>query len=110
MRWSGVFSPRSKERISVAKVNGRRYSAKFKFQIVVEALQREGSEAEVARAYGVHPVTLSRWKKEFMEKGAEVFGGSGEVQEYERRISDLERMVGQKEVEIALLKNFLKGR
>jgi len=47
-----------------------------------------------------------RWKKQFMEKGLEVFGGSEEVKEYEERIGQLERMVGQKEVEIALLKNF----
>lgn len=94
----------------MAKEKGKRYSAKFKFQLVVEVLQRVGSDAEVARAYGVHPVTLSKWKKEFLEKGAEVFGGSQEVAEYEKRVSDLERMVGQKEVEIALLKNFLSGR
>lgn len=86
---------------------GKRYSPKFKFQVVLEALKEERPDAEVARAYEVHPVTVSRWKKEFLEKGPEVFGGREEVQEYERRISQLERMVGQKEVEIALLKNFL---
>jgi transposase len=94
----------------MAKKNGKRYSAKFKFQLVLEALQHEGADAEVARAYGVHPVTLSKWKKEFLEKGAEVFGRSEEVAEYEKRMGDLERSVGQKEVEIALLKNFLNGR
>jgi transposase len=94
----------------MAKKNGKRYSAKFKFQLVLEVLQREGADAEVARVYGVHPVTLSKWKKEFLEKGAEVFGSSEEVTEYEKRVGDLERIVGQKEVEIALLKNFLNGR
>lgn len=55
---------------------------------------------EVARAYDVHPVTVSRWKRAFLERGPEVFGGS------EEWIGQLERMVGQKGVEIALLKNF----
>ena len=41
-----------------------------------------------------------------MEYGAEVFGGSEEVKTYEARISQLERMLGQKEVELALLRNF----
>jgi hypothetical protein len=36
-----------------------------------------------------------------------LFAQNGTVAEYERRIADLERLLGQKEVEIALLKNFL---
>jgi transposase-like protein len=32
-----------------------------------------------ARAYGVHPVTLANWKRHFLERGAEVFGGKEEV-------------------------------
>jgi len=68
---------------------GKRYSPKFKFNVVLEALKSpEKSDAAVARAFEVHPATLSRWKKEFQEKGAEVFGGSEEVQEYEERIVD----------------------
>lgn len=94
----------------MGKKNGKRYTSKFKFQLVLEALQREGAGAEIARACGVHPVTLSKWKKEFREKGAGVFGGSEEVQQYEKRVAGLERMVGQKEVGIALLTNFLKRR
>lgn len=85
---------------------GKRYSPKFKFNVVLEVLTSEKSDAEVARAYEVHPVTVSRWKGEFLERGPEVFGGSEEVKEYEQRIGQLERMVGQKEVEIALLRNF----
>ena len=83
------------------------YSAEFKFQVVVEALTSDRSDAEIARAYKVHPVTLSNWKKQFKENGAKVFGGDNEIKSKEKRIAKLERMVGQKEVEIALLKNFL---
>ena len=35
------------------------------------------------------------------------FAQDGTVAEYERRIADLEQLLGKKEVEIALLKNFL---
>ena len=38
-----------------------------------------------------------------------MFGGKEEVKAYEKRIAELERMLGQKEVESALLKNFLRG-
>ena len=41
-----------------------------------------------------------------LEKGAEVFGGGEEVRASEQKISKLERMLGQKEVEVTLLKIF----
>ena len=85
----------------------RRYTAKFKFQVVLEVLRKQKELGQVARAYGVHPITLGLWKKEFLEHGPELFGGGEAVREYEQRVRDLERLLGQKEVEIALLKNFL---
>ncbi len=59
--------------------------------------------------YGVHAITITHWKRQFLEKGPEVFGQQGTVHEYEKKIQELERLIGHKEVEIALLKNFLAG-
>lgn len=42
-----------------------------------------------------------------MEKGPELFFQKTMVKEYERKIAQLERIIGQKEIENALLKNFL---
>jgi transposase len=42
-----------------------------------------------------------------LDKGPEIFSQDGVVAEYEQRIAQLERLLGKKEVEIALLKNFL---
>ena len=42
-----------------------------------------------------------------MEKGPEIFSRDGVVSEYERQLRELEQLLGKKEVEIALLKNFL---
>ena len=85
----------------------RTYSSEFKLQVVLEALQSDGTDAEVARAYDVHPATLSGWKTKLKKNGSKAFGGSDELKEKKEKIAKLERMVGQKEVEIALLKNFL---
>ena len=52
----------------MAKKDGRRYTAKFKFQVVLEALRSQKPDAEGARAYQVHPITLPKWKKEFLEE------------------------------------------
>lgn len=85
------------------------YTPKFKFQLVLEILQGERSEVELGRIYGVHHTTLSKWKRQFLDHGAEVFSGDEEVKRYEKRLAELERIIGQKEIELALLKNFMGG-
>ena len=55
-------------------------------------------------------MTFSNWKRQFLERGAAIFGGNQENKQYERRIAELERVLGQKEVELALLKGFLGAR
>jgi len=83
------------------------YSPKVKSQVVLEALTGEKTPGQIAKQYGIHPNSVGLWKKEFLERGAELFSEDGTVHEYERRIRQLEQLVGKKEVEIALLKNFL---
>ncbi len=85
----------------------RPYSPKLKFQVVLEALTGEKTPAQIAKAYGIHPNTVGLWKKAFLERGPELFAREEAVKEYERRIAELEQLLGKKEVEIALLKNFL---
>jgi len=75
--------------------------------VVTELLAGDKRSAEVAKAYGVHPNTVNTWKQTFLEKGPEGFAQDSLVAEYERRIAELERLIGKKEVEIALFTNFL---
>lgn len=42
-----------------------------------------------------------------MENGPSIFDTDSKTADYESRISELEQLLGKKEVEIALLKNFL---
>ena len=85
----------------------KRYSPKLKFRLVLEVLTGDKTVGQVARAYGIHPNSVSAWKRTFLEKGPDIFAPNGTVAQYERRIAELERLIGQKEVEVALLKNFL---
>jgi transposase-like protein len=92
-------------------VRGGRYDkailAKFKFQVVRGLLSGDKSAAQVAKAYGIHPNTARNWKKTFLEKGSDIFAEDSVVAQYERRIAELEQLVGKKEVQIALLEGFL---
>jgi len=85
----------------------KRYSPKLKFQVVKEFLTTNKSAGQLGRIYGMHPNTISGWVRIFNEQGAEIFSKDSTVSQYEKRIAELEQLLGRKEVEIALLKNFL---
>lgn len=91
----------------MSKSKRKTYSATFKFQLVLESYSNEQSDTELARKHGVHPVTLSNWKKEFQQKGPMIFDSKKHNQQQAKKLQRMERLLGQKEVEIALLKNFL---
>jgi transposase len=85
----------------------RRHSSQTKFKVVLELLKGHRSLAQIARSHRVHPNTVLNWKETLLEHGAVAFETSSSCSEFERRIADLERLLGKKEIEIALLKNFL---
>jgi len=85
------------------------YSAGFKSKVVLEVLQEASTVNEIAAKYSISPVTISRWKGEFMERAAEVFKkgpstAEKELKEKEERIARLERKVGQLNYEVDWLK------
>ena len=86
---------------------GRRYTAKLKFQVVLEALKGEKTPGQIAKAYRVHANSIGIWRHWFLERGASVFERGEAASDSERRVAELEQLLGKKEVEIALLKNFL---
>ena len=47
----------------------KRFSANFKFQVVLELLSGEKSTAQVAKAYGIHPNTAGAWKNRLSGEG-----------------------------------------
>jgi len=86
---------------------GRRISSRLKFQVVLELLSGEKAPAQIAKAYGVHPNSVGIWKKRFLEQGPQIFENESAGTGAEKKLADMERLLGKKEVEIALLKNFL---
>lgn len=87
---------------------GKKHSPKFKFTCVMESFQT-GNVAEVARKYGINANQLSTWRKEFKDNGYVCFETTKdkEVSRLEKKVIKLEQIVGQKEVELTLLKNYL---
>ena len=87
------------------KAKRKTYSSRVKFQAVVEVVKGK-AVGEVSRAYGFHPTMFSKWKRRFEEQGYQIFD-EGREDESKRKVEELTRLVGKKEVEIELLKKFL---
>lgn len=76
----------------------KKYDAKFKAKVAIEAIRERETLNELAAKYGVSPVMISRWKKEFIENSAAVFETpkiddeaiQKQKDRYLRKIGDLE--------------------
>ena len=87
----------------------RKFTAKFKTKVVLEALKERQSARELADRFKISPQQISTWKREFLENADEVFGSKsrGKKSEEERKQDELLRVIGQQKVEIDFLKKNL---
>lgn len=93
----------------MSKKNRRTFSGKEKFKIVLEALKGQRQIVEIASEYGVHPNQITNWKKEFLEKGEEIFSKKSDNngKKQEEFEFELFKKVGQQQIEIDWLKKKL---
>ena len=89
------------------KPNRKQYTPQFKFKLAVEAIKKDNL-TQVAREYGIGVNVLSKWRSDLLERGYKVFetGTDKEVGFLRKKLGKLEQMIGKKEVELNLLKNF----
>ena len=86
----------------------RTFSPEFKAQAVLEVLTGTKGGAQVCREHQIKDSVLSRWTQEFIERAPQLFAPTGlpgrvHSQE-EERIAELERLVGQLTMELAMAK------
>lgn len=88
-------------------MKSKKYTSKTKFDIVLESIKKD-NVVQIAREHGISHGMLSNWKKLFTENAHQTFETTTdkEITNLNNRVKDLERMLGQKEVELNLLKNF----
>ena len=90
----------------MARRKRRTFSAEFKFETVIEALRGEKSAAQICREREISENLLSRWKSDFLERGAEVFENArdGKTDDAQQRIAQLEQLAGRQALELEILK------
>ena len=87
----------------------RQFSSELKAKVALAALKEDMTMAELSSHFEVHPIQISRWKKEAAEGLAGVFtkrNGNGEVDQADV-VSELYKKIGQLEVENDWLKKKL---
>lgn len=88
----------------------RRFTAKFKTKVVLEAIKEKLTLPEIGEKYKIHPQQIRNWKKDFLSGAESVFekgkrpGKSEEEEEKDRLL----KTIGTLKVENDFLKNALK--
>ena len=84
----------------------RTFSGEMKARIALEAIKGQRTVAEIASHYGVHPVQVTKWKRQAVEAMPQLFvdrrthDGNGE----EALKAELYQQIGQLQVELDWLK------
>lgn len=87
----------------------RKFTAKFKTKVVLEALKERHTTNELAQRFDVAPQQISTWKREFLNNAEDVFAKApkSKKSEAEEKEERLLKTIGQQKVEIDFLKKAL---
>lgn len=87
----------------------RKFTAKFKAKVAIDALKERESLAVLAQKYELLPQQITNWKREFLEGSESVFEGKSKSKKTESQEKEdgLLKIIGQQKVEIDFLKKAL---
>lgn len=99
--------PQAKKAGEAGSRKNNKYTPQFKLDRALEAL-RTDNVAEIARRYDLNANLLYLWRGQLVERGAQIFETTPDqvAGELKNKVARLEQMLGKKEVELSLLKNF----
>jgi transposase-like protein len=90
----------------MANTRKKRHAAAFKARVALEAAKQTRTLAELARAFQVHPVQISQWKKQLLD-GIESLFGDGCRRERDQSLAiqaELYEQIGRLNMEVEWLK------
>jgi transposase-like protein len=90
----------------MANTRKKRHPAAFKAKVALEAVKQTRTLAELSRAFQVHPVQISQWKKQLLD-GVESLFGDGRRREKDESLAiqaELYEQIGRLNMEVEWLK------
>ena len=117
MRWTPDFGPVYKVRkygvrCGIAKEKGmsrirRKHGSQTKAKVALEASRNESTLSEIAFRYKIHPIQVSKWRKELLERAHELFTdgrSKSSGTEESSTVKELYEQIGRLKVENDFLK------
>ena len=91
----------------MTKRTRRNHSSAFKAKVALAALKGDKTLAELAQQFDVHPNQVTEWKRQLLERAADVFDNGAAVGQQENMpdLKELHAKIGQQALEI----DFLSG-
>jgi len=88
----------------------RKFTSKFKTQVVLEALSERFTLAQLAEKHQLHPNQISTWKNQFLQNAEMVFtkGIKTEQQKSDEEKDRLLKTIGELKVKNDFLRNALR--
>lgn len=81
----------------------------FKKKVAIEALREDKTMGQLASQHGIHPIQVSKWKKELIDGAESLFEGKrSRKKEDSVGREELERKIGQLTIENDFLKKKLE--
>ena len=87
----------------------RKFSNKFKLKICQEIDSGIKSRSEIIREHNIIDSVVAKWLSRFRKEGINAFASnSGEIANLKKRVTELEKILGRKTLEVEVLNEALK--
>ena len=88
----------------------RKQSLVFEAKVAIEAIKEQCTISELAQEFEVHPNQVSQWKREFLERSAQVFEGDKKQAEEIERLEQEQKVAHERIGRLTIENEFFKKK